>query len=289
MRDDFAVFIITHGRPDKQFTYSALRNCGYTGKIYFVIDDTDTTIQQYIDNFGVDNIFIFDKNYYINSDRFDNGTNEGIYACATYARRAVEDIAKSLNLGYFVVADDDLVKFSIRFPINGVLKRIKIFEFDTIFDIYIEYLASTKIECLGFSNPMMFYDPDMKFVYGRLSNLPYAWYIRKGNSVADWPCWFGEDEIVGLKKNVTGNIWIVIPYVMRDTIPFGQGAMVDIYDNKQSLKKAFAEFRYLPSDFYIQVCLKGTRRGQYVLRTARRDLFPKIISSKYKKEIHDAD
>ena len=98
MRNDFAVFIITHGRPDSQLTYNTLLSCGYTGKVYFVLDDTDKTIQEYIDNFGANKIFVFNKNHYINSDEYGNGTNEGIYSCAVYARRAVEDIAKQFHL-----------------------------------------------------------------------------------------------------------------------------------------------------------------------------------------------
>ncbi|EFI4081186.1 TPA: hypothetical protein J5F60_004390 [Escherichia coli] len=43
MRDDFCVFILTHGRPDKVLTYRTLRRAGYTGKIFIVVDDEDKT------------------------------------------------------------------------------------------------------------------------------------------------------------------------------------------------------------------------------------------------------
>ena len=38
---NFAVFILTHGRAENVETYKALRDCGYTGKIYVIIDDED--------------------------------------------------------------------------------------------------------------------------------------------------------------------------------------------------------------------------------------------------------
>ena len=41
MRDDFAVFILTHGRADNVVTVKALEKGGYTGKTYFIIDDED--------------------------------------------------------------------------------------------------------------------------------------------------------------------------------------------------------------------------------------------------------
>ena len=37
MRDDFAAFILTHGRADNVITYNTLRKQGYTGKIILLI------------------------------------------------------------------------------------------------------------------------------------------------------------------------------------------------------------------------------------------------------------
>lgn len=41
MRDDFGVFIITHGRANEQITLKTLKKCGYSGKVFLVIDDED--------------------------------------------------------------------------------------------------------------------------------------------------------------------------------------------------------------------------------------------------------
>ena len=40
-KEDFAAFILTHGRPDRVLTYKKIRDCGYTGKIYLIVDDLD--------------------------------------------------------------------------------------------------------------------------------------------------------------------------------------------------------------------------------------------------------
>lgn len=37
MRNDFAVFILTHGRADNVVTVPAIKKAGYTGKIYFIM------------------------------------------------------------------------------------------------------------------------------------------------------------------------------------------------------------------------------------------------------------
>ena len=39
--NNFAVFILTHGRPDNVITIKTLRQSGYTGKVYFIIDNED--------------------------------------------------------------------------------------------------------------------------------------------------------------------------------------------------------------------------------------------------------
>ncbi len=40
---------------------STLKKCGYTGKIYFIVDNEDKTIEQYQKNYGIENLKIFDK------------------------------------------------------------------------------------------------------------------------------------------------------------------------------------------------------------------------------------
>lgn len=46
--EKFACFILTYGRPQNQQTYRSLRKHGYTGPIYLIIDDEDTTGDEYI-------------------------------------------------------------------------------------------------------------------------------------------------------------------------------------------------------------------------------------------------
>lgn len=56
MRDDFAVFILTHGRADTVLTKKALDAQGYTGKIYYVVDNEDDQIERYKANFGAESV-----------------------------------------------------------------------------------------------------------------------------------------------------------------------------------------------------------------------------------------
>ena len=41
MRNDFAVFILSHGRANNLITLKTLDKIGYTGKTYIIIDNED--------------------------------------------------------------------------------------------------------------------------------------------------------------------------------------------------------------------------------------------------------
>ena len=61
MENNFAVFILTHGRPDKVLTDKTLAKCGYNGMLYYVVDNEDNQLHKYIENYGTDKVKIFDK------------------------------------------------------------------------------------------------------------------------------------------------------------------------------------------------------------------------------------
>ena len=97
---DFAVFILTHGRPDSVKTLETLNKCGYTGKIYFIVDNEDKTVDKYIQNFGSDLVKIFDKKKM--ADKIDEGNNFDNRNVIIHARNSCFEIAKSLGVKYFV-------------------------------------------------------------------------------------------------------------------------------------------------------------------------------------------
>ena len=66
MRNDFACIVISHGRPECNIV-KVLRECGYTGKIYIVVDDEDKTLPDYVDRYG-NYVHVFRK-----EEDFDTG------------------------------------------------------------------------------------------------------------------------------------------------------------------------------------------------------------------------
>ena len=105
MRDDFVIFILTHGRANNMHTYQALQRAGYTGKIIFLLDNEDTTIAEYRNKFGENNIYIFDKlqvSKWVDSMDLSLDRRAILYArCVSY------QVAKNLGYKYFLQLDDD--------------------------------------------------------------------------------------------------------------------------------------------------------------------------------------
>jgi hypothetical protein len=119
---DFAVFILTHGRPNNVKTLKTLNKCGYTGKIYFIVDNEDKTIKEYQKNFGVEYVKIFDKKAM--ADSVDECNNFDERRTITHARNACFEIAKELNITYFIQLDDDYGSFSFRYERGLGIKNI---------------------------------------------------------------------------------------------------------------------------------------------------------------------
>ena len=145
---DFAVFILTHGRPDNVKTLVTLKKCGYTNDVYFIVDNEDKTIEEYQRNFGKEWVKIFDKKYY--ADKVDEGNNFDERRTITHARNASFDIAKELGIKYFIQLDDDYNSFMYRFENKlGYTPLIK--NIDVVFDIFIEFFKNTNIKSIAFS------------------------------------------------------------------------------------------------------------------------------------------
>lgn len=114
MCDDFAVFILTHGRADNVVTFKTLERQGYTGRWYMVIDDEDDMAPVYRKNFGEDHVIQFCKRNAV--DRADTMDNFDEHRAILYARNESFHIARKLGLKYFLMLDDDYSHFALRFP-----------------------------------------------------------------------------------------------------------------------------------------------------------------------------
>lgn len=143
---NIAVFILSHGRPDNVITYKTLRNCGYTGKIFIIVDDEDKTLSQYQAKYKDEVIVFSKKNYEQKFDIMDNFDGNKVIV---YARNACYDIARELGLDYFFEYEDDYVSFLYRYADKTVLKSKGIKNFDDILDAMITCLNQTNASTIA--------------------------------------------------------------------------------------------------------------------------------------------
>ena len=145
MENNFAVFILTHGRPDNVKTFNTLKKCGYTGKIYFIVDNEDKSIEKYISNFGIDNVRIFDKKEM--ADSIDEGNNFDNRKVIIHARNACFKIAKELGIKYFMQFDDDYYYFGYRYETGAkIIKNL-----DVVIEKMLDFYKSVNIKSIAFS------------------------------------------------------------------------------------------------------------------------------------------
>lgn len=111
--DTFCVFILTHGRPDNVITYKTLQKCGYTGRLYFVVDNEDKTVDRYRQNFGTERVVVFDKKAI--ADESDEGNNFDDRRVIMHARNVCFELAGRFGVTHFLQLDDDYAQFKFRF------------------------------------------------------------------------------------------------------------------------------------------------------------------------------
>jgi hypothetical protein len=147
---DFCAFILTHGRPDRVFTYENLKQSGYTGKVFIVIDDEDNTANEYRKRFG-DIVLTFSKGDVAKT--FDEADNFNDRRAIVYARNACFALARQVGCSHFIELDDDYNSgFYLRF--NAALEygntpRIK--DLDGVLCALLDFYKSTPIHSIAMS------------------------------------------------------------------------------------------------------------------------------------------
>lgn len=147
MRNDFAIFILTHGRASNVYTEKTLKTLGYTGRLYYIIDNEDDQADKYYERYG-DSVIMFDKpksaEYVDAADNFQKRT------CILYARNECWNIASMLGLKWFMQLDDDVSDIQWRWEEKGKLKEKKAVPFDDICEAFIEWIEDSDADTVAF-------------------------------------------------------------------------------------------------------------------------------------------
>ena len=280
---NFAVFILTHGRPDNVKTYNTLKKQGYTGRIVFVLDDMDKSIDSYKAKYSDVEYFVFDKKKY--HSLTDTADNTGNLKAVVYARNACFDIAKELSIDYFLVLDDDYVIFDYRSDQENTYKYKKIEKLDNVFKIFVEFLHKTPTTCIAFAQGGDFIG-GQNGTFGKKIEL----HRKCMNSFfcrSDRPFEFygliNEDVNMYTLRGSRGELFFTSSHInlTQTQTQANNGGLTTIYLELGTYVKSFYSVLYHPSS--IKVAEMQTEHSRLHHRVKRDLTYPKILDEKHKK------
>lgn len=270
MRNDFAVFILTYGRPDKVITLKTLLKAGYTGKYYLICSDDDRSLPLYIKRFGKDKVIVFNKDEA--KKEFDVGDNFGNQKTIIYARNENFKIAKSLGLTYFLQLDDDYTNFFFVEAIKelNLLKQDIVYRyFDDICNAFIDFLETSKATTVAFAQ-------GGDFLGGLESGTAQKGLLRKAmNSFffrTDCPVRFvgniNEDVNTYVRYGQIGHLFFTITAIKltQNQTQKTAGGMTDAYIDGGTYLKSFYSVMYAPSTVKISEMGETHRRIHHKIK-----------------------
>jgi len=275
---DFAVFILTHGRPDNVITLRTLQNCGYPGKLYFIIDNEDKTAEQYYKNFGHEKVIMFDKKKY--ADECDECNNFDERRTITMARNACFDIAKQVGVKYFIELDDDYTSFKFRFK-NKLGYESKVKNINKVFDSFIEFYKNTNIDSVAFSQGG---DHIGGFSFTQMKRKCMNSFICSTNRPFKFVGAMNEDVNTYTTLGSRGKLFFTFTSLQLDQkeTQFQAGGITDMYLKYGTFCKGFTTVMNMPSSVKVSMMMSKHERLHHKINW--NNTVPKIISEDLKKK-----
>lgn len=280
--DDFAVFILTHGRAKNVITVKTLHELGFTGKYYIVIDDEDDQEDEYRKIYG-DKVIQFCKKDI--AETFDTMDLSDDRRTIVYARNACFQIAKSLGVRYFLELDDDYTDFQFRWVDGKHLLNEQVKDLDSLFYAMVEFLKDTKADTVALSQ-------GGDFIGGAENSRLQQEVLRKAmNSFfcdSERPFQFigriNEDVNTYTRLGSTGWIALTITKCMltQKQTQANKGGMSNVYLDSGTYLKSFYTVMAMPS--CVKICEMGDKSRRIHHSVSWDNCVPKILNEKWKRQ-----
>lgn len=278
--DNFVAFILTHGRPDNVITYKSLMKHGYTGKVIVVIDDEDSTADQYYENF--DDVEMFSKEAIAKT--FDEGDNFNDRRSIVYARNACFEIAKKRGYKYFIQLDDDYTGYEYRVYNERKQKPIRIKNLNNVFGALLDFYKKTNFatiamsqggDFIGGKNNRMAKRPT---IYRKAMNS----FICSTDRAFTFQGRINEDVNTYTSEASKGLLMGTIPLtaLIQKTTQSNRGGMTDIYLDNGTYVKSFYTVLFSPSSCRVRPMGDTRMRLHHAIDWER--AVPKIIRESLK-------
>lgn len=247
-KDSFAVFILTHGRPNNVKTYRTLRKRGYTGEIYLIVDDEDKSLVEYRNKYG-DEVIVFSKTEI--ASLYDEADNFNDRRAVFYARNACFRIAESLGLDYFLQLDDDYDRINWRFNADMFYANKPVEDLDVFFSTVLDYYKNIPALTIALAQ-------SGDFVGGAASSTcSKAWAKRKAMNTffcsTKRPFPFlgrvNEDVNTYITLGHRGQLMLTIfsAFIYQGTTQQNAGGMTEMYVDSGTYIKSFYTVMHAPS------------------------------------------
>lgn len=281
-RDRFAAFILTHGRADNQITHRVLRREGFTGRIVYIVDTEDDTVDALRAAWGHDaEVVVFDKADY--EGRFDIGDITGDRRAVVYARNATWHIARELGLERFVQLDDDYYQWLYRFMRDdGKSGHVHARSLDHMWQELLDFQEASGADLVATAQGGDYIggvDDAKTGLRRKVMNVMFAY--------ADRPVEFlgriNEDATAYVVHGGRGRLFFTVMGLQVNQTMTQQagGGLTDIYLASGTYVKSFYSVMMAPS--CVKINVMGETGDRYHHLIAWGNAVPKIISGAHRK------
>lgn len=285
IKNKYAVFILSNGRPDNVITYRKLRSSGYTGDIYIICDDEDETLSEY-QKIYKDEVIVFSKKSYEN--KFDIMDNFKGNKVIVYARNACYDIARKLGIDYFFEYEDDYTAFSHRYVEDGSLKTKPVQDMDGVLDAFCRALHSTGSDTIAFAQGGELMGGANYLVYVNYKRKAMNSFVFKVNKDPKDDINFigrmNDDVNTYLTQGSVGKLFFQTTDVslVQKITQSNSGGNTDAYKESGTYVKSFYSIMAAPS--CCKVSVMGTVNKRLHHQIKWKNAVPKIIKEVFKKK-----
>ena len=286
-QNDFAIFILTHGRPINVKTMATLKRAGYTGRLYLVVDDEDKTLDKYIANFGKDRVVVFNKKEM--ADQVDEGNNFDERRTITHARNACFKIAKDLGIKYFMELDDDYRAFEYRYfsKCGKKLKALAIENLDKIILLYVDFFKKTNFFSIAFAQGGDFIGgvDNQKALKRPLMRKCMNSFICSTERPFQFIGAMNEDVNTYVTLGSRGVLFGTIPMIslVQTATQSQKSGITDMYLRFGTYCKAFTTVMMHPSSVRISIMNTSNPRIHHLIKW--QNTTPMIVSEQYRKPV----
>ena len=277
---DFAVFILSHGRADTISTYRALRDGGYTGRTYVVIDNEDDQEDLYRQKFG-DDIIQFDKRDYL--EKTDLGDLDTDRRIGVFARNFIQDEAKRLGYKFHLQLDDDVHGFTYRFAHGKVLRALHCSDLDEVFSGMVEYMKETPITSLSFALSAYNMGGVDGSIKDGMTRKTMTTFLMRADDVQYFHMRMNDDITTSLINGMRGKLYYsYLPIEVEvDKTQVKAGGMTDIYQKNGTYRKSFYSVMCCPS--CVKVSAMGITDYRIHHEISWNNAVPKLLSERWCK------